>query len=102
VIGIGGVAVETNIAPIAAQVDLPFRRPMARLAQTLQLASDEFSPVALMRRDVIDHVRRRHDSALQTELAQRMQYQLELAQPSPARGGGCASEGALHRGSARL
>jgi hypothetical protein len=38
-----------------------------------------------MRHDVIDHVRRRHDSALQTDLTQRMLYQLQLAQPSPTR-----------------
>jgi hypothetical protein len=39
-----------------------------------------------MRRDVIDHARPHYDSALQTELAQRMLHQLEFAQPSPARG----------------
>jgi hypothetical protein len=38
-----------------------------------------------MRRNVIDDVRRRHDPALQTELAQRMLHQLQLAQLSPAR-----------------
>jgi hypothetical protein len=32
-----------------------------------------------MRRNVIDHVRPRHDSALQTELAQRVLRQLQLA-----------------------
>src|SRR5215831_3405905 len=39
-----------------------------------------------MRRDMIDHVRRRHNSALQTELAQRMLYQLKLTQPLPTCG----------------
>jgi hypothetical protein len=38
-----------------------------------------------MLRDVIEHIRPRYDSALQTELAQRMLYQLEFAQPLPAR-----------------
>jgi hypothetical protein len=38
-----------------------------------------------MRHDVIDHIRPRYDSALQTELAQRMLHQLEFTQPSPAR-----------------
>ena len=83
---IGRKAIETDVAAIAAQLDLPLRRPMTRLAQALQLASDELGPVAPMRRDVIDHVRRRYDSALQTERAQRMLYQLELTQPLPARG----------------
>jgi len=59
---------------------------MARLAQALQFASDERGPVAFMRLDVVDHVRRRHDPALHIELAQRMLHQLELAQPLPARG----------------
>jgi hypothetical protein len=35
VVGIGRVAVDTNIAAITAQLDLPFRRVMARLAQRL-------------------------------------------------------------------
>src|SRR5215471_681574 len=39
-----------------------------------------------MRRDVIHDVRSRYDSALQTELAQRMLQQLKFAQPLPARG----------------
>src|SRR5262249_45482312 len=77
---------DTNIQAITAQLDLLLRRIVARLAQTLQLAGDEVGPVAPMRRDVIDHVRRRHDSALQTELAQRMLHQLKLAQPLPACG----------------
>jgi hypothetical protein len=34
---------------------------------------------------VIDHVRRRHDSALQTELTERKLRQLQLSQPPPAR-----------------
>src|SRR5215831_2718942 len=38
-----------------------------------------------MRSDVIDDVRARYNSALQTELAQRMLHQLEFTQPSPAR-----------------
>jgi hypothetical protein len=39
-----------------------------------------------MRRDVIDHARPRYDSALETELAQRMLHQLEFAQLLPTRG----------------
>ena len=85
-VGIGRKAVETDVAAIATQLNLPLRRLVARPAKTLQLASDERGPVALMRLDVIDHVRRRDDPALQTELTEQMLYQLELAQPSPARG----------------
>jgi hypothetical protein len=53
VVGIGRVAVDADITAIAAQLDLPFRRVVARLAQALQSASDERRPVALMRHDVV-------------------------------------------------
>src|SRR5262249_31265294 len=86
VVGISRKAVDAYVTAIAAKLDLPLRRPMARLAQALQFASDELSPVAPMRHDVVYHARRRHDPALQTELAQRMLRQLELTQPSPASG----------------
>jgi hypothetical protein len=65
---------------ISRRLNLPLSRLVARLAQALQLARDERGPVALMWHDVIDHVRRRHDPALETELAQRMLHQLELTQ----------------------
>jgi hypothetical protein len=66
-------------------LDLPLRR-LTWLAQALQLAGDDRVPVAPVRHDVIHDVRRRHDSALQAELAQRMLCQLMVAQPLPARG----------------
>src|SRR5262249_4601943 len=84
-IRIDRIAVDANIAAIAAQLDLPFCRVVTWLAQTLQLASDKVGPITSMQRDMIDHVRRRHDSALQTELTQRVLHQLQFAQPLPAR-----------------
>jgi len=57
---------------------------VARLTQALQLAGHEGVPLATVRSDVIDHVRRRNDAALEAELAQRMALQLQLPQPLPA------------------
>src|SRR5215831_8173486 len=57
---------------------------MTRLAQTLQLAGNEVSPITPVRRDVIHHIRACYNSALQTELAQWMLDQLKPAQPLPA------------------
>jgi hypothetical protein len=79
VVRIDRVSVNANITAITAQFDLPFRRVVARLTQRLQFPGDEVGPVASVRRDVIDDVRPRHDSALQTELAQQMLRQLQLA-----------------------
>jgi hypothetical protein len=41
VIGIDRVAVDTNIEAITPQLDLPFRRVVARLTKTLQRPGDE-------------------------------------------------------------
>jgi hypothetical protein len=82
-IWIDRVPINTDIAAVTAQLDLPLRRIVTRLTQTLQLASDKVGPIAPVRRDVINHVRSRHDSALQAKLAQRMLHQLKFTQPLP-------------------
>jgi hypothetical protein len=84
-IWVGRIAIEADVDAIPMQLDLPLRRFVARLAQTLQFASDEGGPVAPVRDDVIDHVGRRDDSALKAELAQWFLSQLQSAQPSPTR-----------------
>jgi hypothetical protein len=90
-IRVGRVAVKTDVAAVAAQLDLPLGRVLARFAQTLQLASDKRGPITPVRLDMIDDIRRRHNPALKAELAQRMLHQLEPAEPSPARGAGVPS-----------
>ena len=77
-------AVDADVVAIAPQLDLPLRRLVARLAQALQFAGDECGPIAAVRCDLIDHVRSRHDPALQAEFAQRVLPQLQPAQSSPA------------------
>ena len=65
-IRISRVAIEPDVGPIAAEFDLSLCRLAARLARALQLTGDEGIPVAVMRRDVIHHVRRRDDAALES------------------------------------
>jgi hypothetical protein len=57
---------------------------MAGLAQTLQLTIPELADVAAMRLDVIDDDRRLDQTALQTELAERMRPQLPQPDACPA------------------
>jgi hypothetical protein len=78
-------AVESDVVAIAAQLNLAFCRVVARLAQALQLAGDERRPVAVMRLDVIHHVRHCDAPACQTELAQWLDLELPSAQPAPTR-----------------
>jgi hypothetical protein len=79
-------AVEPNVVAIAAELDLSLRRFVTRLAQALQFASDECSPIAPVRSDMIDYARCGDDAALQAELAQRMCPQPQPAQLLPAPG----------------
>ena len=82
-IGIGRPTVEPEVGAIAAELDLPLRRRVARLAQALELAGHEGIPIAPVRDDVIHHLCGCDDAAVETELAQRMALQLQLPQPLP-------------------
>jgi hypothetical protein len=53
VIRIGRIAIEADVIAIAAEFDLPLRRLVTRLAQALELASDERGPVTPVLRDMI-------------------------------------------------
>src|SRR6516162_5279772 len=86
VVGISRKAVDAYVTAIAAKLDLPLRRVVARLAQALQFAGAERRPVALVRLDMIDHRRSLNETALQTKLAQWVLSQLKPAQTLPARG----------------
>src|SRR6516165_5670468 len=83
---VGRKAVDAYVTAIAAKLDLPLRRVVARLAQALQFAGAERRPVALVRLDMIDHRRSLNETALQTKLAQWVLSQLKPAQTLPARG----------------
>ena len=83
VIEIGRPTVEPEVGAIAAELDLPLRRLVARLAQALELAGHEGIPIAPVRDDVIHHLCGCDDAAVETELAQRMALQLQLPQPLP-------------------
>ena len=83
VIAIGRQSVEPDVGAVAAELDLSLRRVVARLAQALQHTEHERT-VTTVWCDVIHHVRRGGDAALQTKFAQRMLPQLQPAQPLPA------------------
>jgi hypothetical protein len=85
-IRVSRVPVHPDVKPVAAKLDLPLSRLVARLAQTLQLASDERSPVALMRHHVIDHVRpsrfRAPDRTYRAEIASVAAFATASSAPS--------------------
>ncbi len=78
-------AVEADVAPIAARLDVVLCRHVTVLAQRLQFAKPELVDVAAVRVDVIADRCCRDDAALHAELAQRMLLQLVLTQAVPAR-----------------
>src|SRR5262249_46057829 len=85
-IGIRRIAIDSNVVAITPQLNLPLRRLVARLAQALQLAEHEGIPVSPVRGEVIHHIRRRDDAALEAKTTQWMTLQLQLPQPLPAPG----------------
>jgi hypothetical protein len=65
-------------------LDEPLRGVVAALAETLNGTKPESVDVAVMRLDVIADFRRRDDTALETERAQRVFAQLVPSDPRPA------------------
>jgi hypothetical protein len=82
-----GPPIQTDIGGETARLDEPLGTVVATLAQALERAEPEFVDVAVMRLDVVADFRRRDDSALQAERAQRMFAQLVPPDSSPASGG---------------
>jgi len=76
VIGVRRIAIDPDVVAITPQLDLPLRRLVARLAQAQQLAEHESIPIAPVRGDVIDHVRRRDNAALEAKTTQWMALKL--------------------------
>jgi hypothetical protein len=79
---INRIAVETDVAAIATQLDLPLRRIVTLFTKALQLAGAERGPVATMWFDVIDHGCHCDAPAFQTEFAQWLDPELPSAQGS--------------------
>ena len=77
-------AIKANIGAETVRLNEPLRGVVAALAQALERTEPEFVDVAVMRLDVIADCRRRDDSALQAERAQRMFAQLVPSDSRPA------------------
>lgn len=77
--------IKPDLRRVAAYFNDPLYAVVTTFAQRLQLAGDEFGPIAAMRFDMIDDHSRHDKTAFGARPAQRMLQQLIRAQPSPTR-----------------
>jgi hypothetical protein len=82
-IRVEGPPINANIGTKLERLHKPLRTVVTSLAERLERAEPEFVDIAVMWLDVIADFRRRDDTALETERAQRMFAQLVPSDSSP-------------------